>query len=504
MNFFSAVALALKNIWRQRLRSALTIFAVIIGAISVISMVSIVLGASNVFLQQISSTGALTQVTVVGVKDATSDDIQNGHVDSTTGVKMDDTTVTKVKALPHVIDATAIADVYPLQTYRLKDDTSGKKYSGYTQGYTPGLATDKQLQTGRNLTASDGVGTVLIDSGVATKLGYKNNPQDLLGKTILFTTDSNYSGLGATIVKPPEQQPGQPGQPPQPQGNPGQTGTPTEISATIVGVTAPGGFGNGSDFYIPLSWAKGLLTSQRYGQDEAAMQKFQQDNQAYQQEQQRLQQEASQNHKQFTPAPQPTQPPMVLQVDSQLTQQGYRSILAKVDDAKNVDTVASEVHGINLGAGTAKEFLDTILRLFKIIGLVFGLIGAISLMVAAIGVVNTMVMATLERTREIGVMRACGATASTVRSLFTIEAALLGFWGGVFGVVLGIGLLQIANIVATRVLSQQHISVTNIVSMPIWLAFAVIGVTTIVGMLAGLYPAHRAAKLNPVDALRYE
>ncbi len=126
------------------------------------------------------------------------------------------------------------------------------------------------------------------------------------------------------------------------------------------------------------------------------------------------------------------------------------------------------------------------------------------MLVAAIGVVNTMVMAILERTREIGVLRACGATRATIRSMFTLEASVLGFLGGVTGVLVGYGLTFAANTIINKQLAGGSLQVHNIISLPLWLIASVIGIATAIGLLAGLYPAIRASRLNPIDALRYE
>lgn len=132
-------------------------------------------------------------------------------------------------------------------------------------------------------------------------------------------------------------------------------------------------------------------------------------------------------------------------------------------------------------------------------------IGGISLFVAAIGIINTMIMATYERTREIGVMRACGATKNTISRLFTFEAAVLGFIGGIFrmGISFLVGSLG-KFIVQRNSFNLGSLPISELGNFPLWLVAAVIVFTTLVGMLAGLYPAHRAAKMKPVDALRYE
>src|SRR5205085_4195361 len=114
-----------------------------------------------------------------------------------------------------------------------------------------------------------------------------------------------------------------------------------------------------------------------------------------------------------------------------LAQNGYGSLIAKVDNSKNAAAAAANIKKLGVGAADAEASIKQQLTIFNILGLVMGGIGGIALAVAAVGVVNTMIMAILERTREIGVMRAVGAKRSTVRALFTFEAAMLGFCGGV-------------------------------------------------------------------------
>ena len=178
--------------------------------------------------------------------------------------------------------------------------------------------------------------------------------------------------------------------------------------------------------------------------------------------------------------------------------------MVEADSASDANGVAAAIRSYGVGAVSADSFIKQQEGIFNILALILGGIGAIALAVAAIGVINTMVMAILERTREIGVLRACGATRATIRRLFTFEAAMLGFWGGVFGVLLGFLLTLVANPIINNQLKVNSISQTNIITLPLWLVLAVVGATTLIGTLAGLYPASRAARLNPVEALRYE
>jgi putative ABC transport system permease protein len=197
---------------------------------------------------------------------------------------------------------------------------------------------------------------------------------------------------------------------------------------------------------------------------------------------------------------------MQLVKDSWFDRQGYSSVIIKVDDQDNIDKVADSVKVLGYGANTAKLMLEEINKILTMVGAVLAVIGGISLFVAAIGIINTMIMATYERTREIGVLRACGATKGTISRLFTFEAAMLGFWGGVFGMTISFILGTVAKFIVQHnpASAMSNIPISEIGNFPLWLILSVLAFTTLIGMLSGLYPAHRAAKLNPVEALRYE
>jgi ABC-type antimicrobial peptide transport system permease subunit len=184
---------------------------------------------------------------------------------------------------------------------------------------------------------------------------------------------------------------------------------------------------------------------------------------------------------------------------------GYGSFIVKVDESSNAAGVAKSIRDTyKVGAADAETEIKQQLGIFNILGAVLGGIGGIALVVAAVGVVNTMIMSILERTREIGVMRAVGARRGTVSLLFTFEAALLGFFGGVVGLLVGYGAVLVANPLINNQLSSNNIGSSNIITLPLWLILGVVALTTVIGILAGLYPARRAARLDPVEALRYE
>jgi putative ABC transport system permease protein len=470
MRAIDLLTTALRNLRRQKLRSALTIFAVVIGATSVTIMLALVTGAKSFFLQQFESTGQLQQVAVSQATDLDYDHARYANSSSDSGVKLTDELARKIVAMPHVAAVARNASPYVFEAMTF----GGQKLTvNNTQASDANGVVVHQLVAGRDFTPGDRTGVVLLGQAYADKLGFAHRYESLVGQSVTLVTRSSFTGAGATLTQP-NFGPGTNGKPPdQP---------PTELKATVLGIVG----GEDTTLYFPLSWAHGLLDNRRYDMSDADRRAL--DN-------------ANRNRKPGSPQPQPH---FSLIVENDLDQRGYNSLTVKADATSNVDDVARRIRALGVGAATARSFVDQQLRIFQIIGYVLGGIGGIALAVAAIGVVNTMVMAILERTREIGVLRACGATRATIRRLFTIEAGLLGFLGGVFGVAVGFGLTRVANVVINRQLTAGSIKARDIIGLPVWLVATVIGATTLIGVLAGLYPASRAARLNPVDALRHE
>jgi putative ABC transport system permease protein len=188
---------------------------------------------------------------------------------------------------------------------------------------------------------------------------------------------------------------------------------------------------------------------------------------------------------------------------------GYNQVTVKVKDPNQALDIADKITAFGFQANTPQSFLKGINGTFLVLQLVFGGVGAIALLVAAIGIANTMAMSILERTREIGLMKAVGATNRDVLSLFLGEAAGIGFIGGVGGVLIGWLAGQAINVLAIIYLagqaSQQGGAPPSVaVYTPIWLPIFALVFSTFIGMLSGLYPALRAATMIPVQALKYE
>ena len=188
---------------------------------------------------------------------------------------------------------------------------------------------------------------------------------------------------------------------------------------------------------------------------------------------------------------------------------GYNVVSVKVDNVDNVLAVNDQITALGFQAYTPLDYVNGINNFYQILQVVFGGVGAIALLVAAIGIANTMAMAILERTREIGLMKAIGATNRDVLTIFLGEASGIGFVGGLGGVLIGWLAGQALNVVAIVYLAGQSATQGGMppsvaVYTPGWLPIFALLFSTLIGLLSGLYPALRAATMVPVVALKYE
>ena len=135
--------------------------------------------------------------------------------------------------------------------------------------------------------------------------------------------------------------------------------------------------------------------------------------------------------------------------------------------------------------------------------LILGGIGAVSMLVSAIGIANTMIMSIYERTKEIGVMKVLGCVVTDIRKLFLFEAGIIGFLGGLLGLALSYGISYVLNTYGTELGGQLGIaSGGDLSTIPLWLAVGAIIFSIVVGMLSGLYPAIKATKIKAIEAMR--
>jgi putative ABC transport system permease protein len=182
----------------------------------------------------------------------------------------------------------------------------------------------------------------------------------------------------------------------------------------------------------------------------------------------------------------------------------YTMVTVKVNRVQDTEAVEKKIREMGFGAFSIADLLESQKRAFILLDLLLGLVGSIALTVASLGIVNTMVMSILERTREIGVMKAIGGGDEDVRRIFLIEASLIGLVGGVFGVALGWAVGRVINVGANYYLSTQDVPAANLFLIPWWLTAGAIAFALGVSLIAGSFPAMRAARLDPIQALRHD
>jgi putative ABC transport system permease protein len=434
------LATAGKNIRRQAVRSALTIIAIGISATILVTLVALSFGAKKALVSQLSPDGSLTDIIVTPNRQAGStifgsaEEVgQNTHV-------LNDDDVKRLGNIPHIQFASPTANIWEFKSFRV--DGTSKDFVAQAQGTTNNPAIDKPLAAGEHFAPDDKRHVVIIGHTYAKELGFAGNPQALVGKTIVITTQDGYSGDGADIPGPNASK----------QQMESFTHAPTKVSARIIGVTAEGNTENA--LMIPMSWARQVRT-QNIG-------------------------------------PKPT---------DQIATQGYSTILVKTDSVAAVRPVSEAINNLGFGEISTLEQLDRLMQFSTIMWVILGSITLVALIAASLGVVNTMMMSVAEQRYIIGVLRACGARRAVIAKLFLVEAALLGFLGGIVGVGLGLAAIYAIDQKIALLLKAQNLPVAHVATMPWWLLAGGIVLPMLFGVLSGLYPAYKAAREDPARIL---
>jgi len=182
----------------------------------------------------------------------------------------------------------------------------------------------------------------------------------------------------------------------------------------------------------------------------------------------------------------------------------YDRIKVKVSSSRKVDEIRNQIIEKGFFVSAISDTVEQTKQIFSIIQVILALFGITALIVSAIGMFNTMTIALLERTQEIGIMKTIGASKHDVWKMFLAEAIIIGLSGGVFGLILGFILSRIANLTVNILAKAFGGSSVELFYMPFWFVAFIITFSTLVGLVTGLYPSLRAAKTNPLEALRYK
>lgn len=182
----------------------------------------------------------------------------------------------------------------------------------------------------------------------------------------------------------------------------------------------------------------------------------------------------------------------------------YTKLKVKCQSTGIMNQVRSEVENRGFIASSISETIDQANKVFRAVQIVLMVFGTIALIVSAIGMFNTMTIALLERTEEIGIMKAIGASRVSISLMFIMESTLMGFLGAMGGILLGILGGSVLNVLINVVATRFGGEAVDLFYSPLWFVMTVIGFGAFVGFLTGLFPARKASSIDTLDALRYK
>lgn len=453
MNKIDIVRMTLKNLLRRKTRTLLTVMGVVIGTASIVIMISIGIGMNEGFKQEIARMGSLNTINVRSPEQGMYyvSEADSGRQDNSKKRALDDTAVSDFNRIPG-IDA-----VIPFI------ETNGKikvgKYIGYIQlqGIDPKYMEklDLTLSAGRLLNADDktnvvlgfGVKDNLYNPKAMGRYGWNNDrPEiDLMSEKMNFSLDMSYGedfGGGEGAVLT----------------------KPKIYKVTGVGMLADGNYEYYSSMFMDINEMKKMIKDFNRGKNKGD------------------------NNSDYRDI------------------KNYSRIIVKVKDINDVQEIQKQIKDMGFYADSLTDILESMQKTSQSIRIVLGAIGAVSLLVASIGIANTMVMSIYERTREIGIMKVIGSSLGDIKRMFLFEAAMIGLMGGIIGLLLSYGVSFGLNSAGFALLgffgSGGEGTKTSII--PIWLAGGAMLFTTTIGLISGFYPAKRAMNLSALEAIRKE
>lgn len=448
------VELAARNLRESVLRNSLTTVGIAVGVASLVAMLSLGIGLQQLANRRLARSGLFNTVIVSSrdFREFGGPRLRRNAQDDKPSPPLDDNAREKIAKIPHVLE------VYPDMRF-MAEVSAGAKPQFVQVSSLPPSAKDREAFEnlhGKFFSAPDAAEAILQDEFART---LSDKPESLIGQELSI----RYAERAGTAEK----------------SAPGDTGGGTAVdelvasgfsvtrrtkTLRIVGVTEhdpEAGMRVGrAAVFMPLQLAEGLNVM--LGSDLREM------------------------------------------VRSSYRGRVYMALTARVDDPSHVQPIEDEIKKLNFSTFSLLDAAQSLRRFFTILDLFLGIFGSLALAVALLGIVNTLIMAILERRREIGIMKAVGAADSDIRRLFFAEAGVMGLMGGIVGVLFGWAIGRAINGGTNIYLRSQQMPSETFWAVPWWLVVGAITFSIVVSLISGMYPASRAAKLDPVQALRYE
>lgn len=458
MSNLDLIKMSLGNLWRRKLRTLLTVLGVVIGTASIITTLSLGFGMKEQNKKLLAQMGPVDVIRVVSYP------IYDPETQTQKDAKpLDDSAVNELEAIENVQATIPTLEVDGV-------DLASKKYSNFAQiiGVDPEkyALLNPEMQWGRFLESSDG--EVAVFGGGLKRSWYDRNARggrmnDMRDpdKTIVdLEKDPITMNIGASYDMDSEQR-----------------SYAKTHKIKVVGEFPEEDWETAYNVYIPMDFALKLKKEIKRENDK---------------------QKAEETYG-------------GMGYRDRNSTSKYSSIIVKVDDIKNMRDVNEKVKALGYNAQSNLQATDALNKNVESTQKILGGIGAVSLLVAAIGIANTMVMSIYERIKEIGIMKVIGANVSDIKKMFLTEAAFIGLFGGAMGIGVSYIASSIINYLSKKgnpdemggmmgglpMMGEGKISI-----IPVWLVFVALLFATVVGIVSGYYPARKATKLSPLEAIR--
>ncbi|AAK81507.1 putative ABC transport system permease protein [Clostridium acetobutylicum] len=187
--------------------------------------------------------------------------------------------------------------------------------------------------------------------------------------------------------------------------------------------------------------------------------------------------------------------------DDYLKSNGYESIVIIAKNTENTLSIGKSIKNMGYYYVSYQDIVKRSQNSYKIMEAILAVLGLIVLFVAAIGIVNTMTMVIYERTKSIGIMKSMGANRGEIRSIFILQAGIMGVLGGVIGLIFSFINVKIVQLGLNAYLRSRNIKESLDIVMPYWLVIGTLAFSIFIAVLAGMYPSGKASRMDPVDAL---
>jgi putative ABC transport system permease protein len=449
MKFLDSIQIAFSNMFRQKLRTLLTIFSIVIGATLISLVYAIIPGFENFLSAQFDSMNSPRLIEIYASKKRPGQEfmgsIGSGPEEYQEGdegsISFDfesftDDDIEKVAQIEGVKKVHEIP--MPTVEYVKMEDKEKRLKTSFTFYLPEFLQENFDIVAGEKIKESD-TEKIMLANQYVESFGY-SSPEDMIGQTVILRVKQQpmYDET-ASLVMP---------------GAAANVESETkDFRFEVIGITEKSIIS--SAVYVPYNDA---LEMARFARGS----------------------------------------------DNVLTDKDDQRIAAwvELDSADLADEVKKKIEELGFSGMTYEESKTVMNDIFGVLTIAFSSFGVIAMAVSSLGILNTLIMAVYERTREIGVMKAIGATRINFALLFTLEAALIGLFGGLIGLGLGFGIAEILNFVGHKTILSTFDTLDLSNASPLLFLGPVLSLT--VATIAGIYPAIRASKLDPVKALHYE